>query len=713
MATVSSSLRLHDNFSGALGSVNKALDKTINRMERLERLGNVNMRINIKVNNITQEISALRNQMQHQLDGVAVRINLHLNSNLSVMLGRIQQLLNRLIATTSQLNGPNGGANAAKLEAALRRIAQLEERINQLQGEINNRVQQGGGHAQSWIGKLGAVAAAYVGINQAAALYNKSLEGAIELLQYQSTFQIRSGSQGLGDAIYENIVDSALEAGQNVNQALAGTNSFLANTVDPKQLVELNKLAARLEVLSPEQGTAGASFATKEFLSGDYVSLVERFEINRSLVRDSAAREAGLKGDVEGFIKGFDEILDKLNVTQEQMDAMADTPLRKWKRAVASFNYALSKAGQMAFLAFEPLIDLILKGFEDGGNFEQVFGSIQQGLYMISTVAANVISWMLEHWDLVKNALLAVGVVAAGVAVAFAIDWLIAVWPLALIVAAIALIGYALNEFGITTQTQVSAVAGYFYAFFTYIRNQIAIFWDIVIDLAEFFYNVWIDPVYAIKKLLYNLFVDIGKYFENAINSWSDGLNALIQQANKIPGVEVGYTFGKADITSGLTAPTSDAEGLVDLSKYKMGQKNVFSAFEEGYAATDKAIDAASKFSLVDEAKKLYDPDAIPKSKLGNDDDGKGKGKKGKKPNVGTVDKVKKIDKEVDISSEDLKMMRELAEMKSIQNFVTLTPTVQVKTGDINSGADLDTIIGQISTKLEENFVSTAEGVYE
>ncbi|MNW66353.1 hypothetical protein D3C74_448200 [compost metagenome] len=50
--------------------------------------------------------------------------------------------------------------------------------------------------------------------------------------------------------------------------------------------------------------------------------------------------------------------------------------------------------------------------------------------------------------------------------------------------------------------------------------------------------------------------------------------------------------------------------------------------------------------------------------------------------------------------------------MKSIQNFVTLTPTVQVKTGDINNGADVDTIIKKIGDHLEEQFVSTAQGVY-
>ncbi|MFD2881009.1 hypothetical protein ACFTAO_41865 [Paenibacillus rhizoplanae] len=68
--------------------------------------------------------------------------------------------------------------------------------------------------------------------------------------------------------------------------------------------------------------------------------------------------------------------------------------------------------------------------------------------------------------------------------------------------------------------------------------------------------------------------------------------------------------------------------------------------------------------------------------------------------------------KKVDISSDDLDMLRELAEIQSIQNFVELTPTVQVTTGNINNSGDIDSIITKIGQKLKEEFVSTAQGVY-
>ncbi|MNC70381.1 hypothetical protein D3C75_1211870 [compost metagenome] len=57
-------------------------------------------------------------------------------------------------------------------------------------------------------------------------------------------------------------------------------------------------------------------------------------------------------------------------------------------------------------------------------------------------------------------------------------------------------------------------------------------------------------------------------------------------------------------------------------------------------------------------------------------------------------------------------MMRELAEMKSIQNFVTLTPTVQVTTGPVTNNADINTIVSHIERVLEEEISSSAAGVY-
>ena len=76
-----------------------------------------------------------------------------------------------------------------------------------------------------------------------------------------------------------------------------------------------------------------------------------------------------------------------------------------------------------------------------------------------------------------------------------------------------------------------------------------------------------------------------------------------------------------------------------------------------------------------------------------------------------SVGSVGKIDSDVNISDEDLKFLRDVAEMRYVQNFVTLTPTVAMD-AQISERVDLDDVVSAIERKLEGEFVAAAEGVY-
>ena len=78
---------------------------------------------------------------------------------------------------------------------------------------------------------------------------------------------------------------------------------------------------------------------------------------------------------------------------------------------------------------------------------------------------------------------------------------------------------------------------------------------------------------------------------------------------------------------------------------------------------------------------------------------------------VGSVDSVGKIESDVNIADEDLKFLRDVAEMRYVQNFVTLTPTVAVE-AQISEKVDVDEVVERIESKLEDEFTAAAEGVY-
>lgn len=98
----------------------------------------------------------------------------------------------------------------------------------------------------------------------------------------------------------------------------AGKSLFTAAGNDQKRMMEMVKLAERLAVLNPEQGLKGAAFALKEALSGDYVSLKERFNIGKSEI--DALKQQGVVGD-----KLVGQILTSKNITQQTVDAMGKT----------------------------------------------------------------------------------------------------------------------------------------------------------------------------------------------------------------------------------------------------------------------------------------------------------------------------------------------------------------------------------------------------
>lgn len=79
--------------------------------------------------------------------------------------------------------------------------------------------------------------------------------------------------------------------------------------------------------------------------------------------------------------------------------------------------------------------------------------------------------------------------------------------------------------------------------------------------------------------------------------------------------------------------------------------------------------------------------------------------------NIGNVDNVSNVEGEVDVSSEDLKLLRELAEQQYIQNYISNDPVLYITTGDINENADADYLIRSVRTALKEEAESSMEGV--
>lgn len=684
------------------------------------------------------------------------------------MTGPLKNITNSMNLMLSTMHKMQSAANKdvkmdQTLRAAKQQLATAEASIRK---EIDNatrsqeRFNRAADKASSKGGKfastLKAAAAAYLSLAAAKALINNTIVKAAEQQTVLDTLAARTGNRDHGQAIFDAVTQQALKYGQDVKAALAGSQSFMSATMNPKTLTQLNMLAMRLSKLNPGEGLEGAVFSLKELLSGDYTSIAERFNISRSMLKNSDARKAGMKGDVEGFIKGMDKLLNQQNMTQKAFEKMLDSPAAKWNRILETLKFKMASAGRKALNALNPLLNMLNK-FVTSKSFDGMMRGLEEGLAVVAKLLTGIVDgakWLVQvirdNWPIVAGILgtivgyftiIAIQQIPVLVArfltmisslwamippiLAQAAAWLAANWYIALAAVAIGLLVAALVHFGVSVQEVVGYVTGAFYTMYATIHNQVALLWNVFASFAEFLINLFIDPVYAVKKLFYDLATTFGNYIYNmsrsaedfagtfvkailkAVNKAIEGFNWLTEKVNGTFGTDIGkmalldennvhiVSDSLKSMMDMLDKPTS-TKNVVSIKR--MEQMNLSDSFKKGYSAgygfTDKAL------------KKISSLTSAPKKFTGNFDT------KNTIPNVDKVNKVGKVEKPIDINSEDLKMLRELAEIKSIRNFVTMTPTVNLSTGPVNKGADVDEILERINTTLQEEIASAAAGVY-
>lgn len=118
---------------------------------------------------------------------------------------------------------------------------------------------------------------------------------------------------------------------------------------------------------------------------------------------------------------------------------------------------------------------------------------------------------------------------------------------------------------------------------------------------------------------------------------------------------------------------------------------------------SDKANEIEAEMEALKDSMKKGTPD-IDKPDFTNLDIG----------SVGNVGSVDKINDTVDISSEDLRYMRDLAEREVINKFTqtTLVPKFEVHFGDVRETADVQEVIDALKRQLQEELATSANGIH-
>lgn len=285
----------------------------------------------------------------------------------------------------------------------------------------------------------------------------------------------------------------------------------------------------------------------------------------------------------------------------------------------------------------------------------------QVGTDALAAVGSGAL-WAHENMDMVIPILAAVGVgflllkaQAVGAALASAAAWTMANWPILLLASLFAVALVAAQQFGFGMQ-EAGAVTGYVFGMaYATGYNVFATLWNVIASFAEFFANVWNDPLGA------------------TVHLFSSVLDTILSMVETVAGAIDALTGSHLQgAVSGFRGKISDwvdstfGENSVQIKR--MANLDV-SATARQFG--DYGANLGSKIENLDlDIGKLAGSFGdLDLSGLGN----------GNIDNVAKVGKVGKVD-DIKLSDEDLKIYRDLAERRYMNKIElkTLAPEIHV-----------------------------------
>lgn len=431
-------------------------------------------------------------------------------------------------------------------------------------------------------------------------------------------------------------------------------------------------------------------------LQGDeYRSIIENAPLLAKAIEDYMRNVQKAQGSMKDWAS---EGMLTANVIKAALFSTADEVEDRFAKVPMTWSQVGTMAANIAIRTLNPLLSAI----SWAANNISIIGPAVAGLgtaFLVFQVAA--------HWTQIASAatgiyngvvnLLSIGYgvltgnTAAAAAAQFTynsallaspITWVVMI--LAILVAALYAGVAAYNKFTGAGVSATGILMGAFAVLGAFALNSTVIpIQNGFAMLANFLGNVFNDPVAAVQVLFYDMALTVLGY----ITRMASGIEAVV---NKIPGVTV-------DLTSGLDSFYAKLESAQ--KKVKDKSEWVEYVKKMDYVDYSKAASAGYQFGegLADKISGVFSGSAYEMPDLSGD--------------VSAVAaNTEKIADEVHIADEDIQFFRDVAEMRYIQNFVTLTPTVAMN-ASISEKVDVDGVIQRIERTLVEEVAASAEVV--
>lgn len=564
----------------------------------------------------------------------------------------------------------------------------------------------------------------------------KSLGDGIEAVDNYTLNTARLGMVNDGLQTQEQLQNKIFQAAQRSRSSyddmivsvsklnmLAG-DSFKSND-EAIAFTELMNKAFKVSGASTQEASSAMYQLTQAMASGrlqgdEFKSIME----NAPMVAQAIADYTG-KG-MESLKELSSEGLLSSDVIKNALFMAGDDIEKKFNGLPMTFSDAMTGIKSVAQDAFGGVMERIseLLNSEDGQlAIQRIYNAIYQLAGFTASaveVIVGVVNFAAEHWSTLEPIIWGiVGALAAWKLTQMAVK--IAMNPIAAMIGAIVGAMFGLSVQSIGLEATILKVKDAFLTTWELIGITGAkVIWKVVKFMNDF--SITIKAIgYGIQDFFESAVVDVLGTVQDMVNGVIGNLNGLIDVMNKIPGINISTM---ETVTWGTDKSAEYEENrkkrMDDLAQYTAEKEADTAVFKDAYDTMYKEYSdrRGERLLEIDDAVKRHaakQQEEPPKTQSKNE------------PNYdgylapGALDEINKntkdIKKSMDITKEDLKYIKDIAERKYINKYST---EIKVEMGgitnQINSSMDIDGVANQISDiffkEITQTMYAVAEGAH-
>lgn len=726
------------------------------------------------MNTMQQRLSAIQQRIQ-QIENNPVNVGA---DNANAELKQLRMQLNQAIQEQNSLNQAMQNMDVSAANDAYLRLSQtvgnteryIRDNVDE-QGRFNQEISAGTQQANELTNTIKRAVAAYISIQSV----GKALNISDELVQTTSRLNMMNDGVQTTAELVNMVYAAAQDARGSFGQMADVVARFGNNAKDAFSSSE--EVVAFADLIQKQMTIAGASTqeaANAELqlsqalgsgvLRGDELNSI--FEQAPNLIQNIAdyldvpigkIREMAADGELSA------------DVVKAAIFSAADDINSKFNEMPMTWGQIWQSMQNTALIAFQP----VLQRLNDLANSEAFQTFIQGAIEAMATlanillnvfeVAASVGAFIGDNWSIIApiiygviaalGAYLAImGIVNAITAISAAIDatkaaadalaagqtflWTVQqyglnaalaacpiTWIIVLIIALIAIIFAVCNA--------IAKMTGIANSGFGVITGGVNVVIQFFKNLGLTVANIALGIGNAIAALasnmmtaFHNAICSVQSWFYNLLSTALSVIEGICSALNKLPFVEFDYS-GISSAADDYAAKASEAAGNKEdyqsISDAFNEGFTTFDAFQDGWASDafnagaawgDGIADKVSNFSLSDVFGQTDIPnvgdytsgfnDAIANSGVGD--------------SIGNIDdNTGKIKDSLDVTEEDLKYLRDIAEQEAINRFTTAEINVDMSgmQNTVNSGDDIDGFMTKLTDSVNEAVDNMTEGVHE